>query len=240
MADINKFVKELWQRTYRNQDIDYIQVHTAGWDEPSDIQSRQNVGSGDSHIAQHSTCISARSCSVCANAERAALQKSLHRDALHNIVTHRARAQERSRPWMTAHTVGRTQSIRGSSAVTALVDCEQLPQIKADSEGAGARSYNYRVVMYSGGAELDMRGRCSAGQRARPTLAHPYCRRLPPLPLGCLGQQEQILHLTGALLQARCWVISTCLGSRAWTTSTISLPWQACSLRRPVGVCTAQ
>ena len=26
MADINKFVKELWQRTYRNQDIDYIQV----------------------------------------------------------------------------------------------------------------------------------------------------------------------------------------------------------------------
>jgi len=41
------------------------------------------------------------------------------------------------------------------------------PQIKADSEGAGARSYNYRVVMYSGGAELDMRGRCSAGQKAR-------------------------------------------------------------------------
>ena len=26
MADINKFVKELWQRTYRNQDIDYIQA----------------------------------------------------------------------------------------------------------------------------------------------------------------------------------------------------------------------
>ena len=26
MADINKIVKELWQKTYRNQDIDYIQV----------------------------------------------------------------------------------------------------------------------------------------------------------------------------------------------------------------------
>ena len=26
MADINKTVKELWQKTYRNQDIDYIQV----------------------------------------------------------------------------------------------------------------------------------------------------------------------------------------------------------------------
>jgi len=38
-------------------------------------------------------------------------------------------------------------------------------QVKADSEGAGARSYNYRVVMLSGGAELDMRGRCSAGQK---------------------------------------------------------------------------
>ena len=60
MADINKIIKELWQKTYRNQDIDYI-------------------------------------------------------------------------------------------------------QIKADADGA--RSYNYRVVMMSGGAELDMRGRCSAGQK---------------------------------------------------------------------------
>ena len=40
-------------------------------------------------------------------------------------------------------------------------------QIKADSEGAGARSYNYRVIMMAGGAELDMRGRCSAGQKVR-------------------------------------------------------------------------
>lgn len=30
MADINKIVKELWQKTYRNSDIDYIQV---GWGE---------------------------------------------------------------------------------------------------------------------------------------------------------------------------------------------------------------
>ena len=61
MSDINKIIKELWQKTYRNQDIDYIQV-------------------------------------------------------------------------------------------------------KADAE-SGQRSYNYRVVMISGGAELDMRGRCSAGQK---------------------------------------------------------------------------
>jgi DNA repair protein RAD50 len=43
-------------------------------------------------------------------------------------------------------------------------------QVKADSEGAGARSYNYRVVMVAGGAELDMRGRCSAGQKVLPML----------------------------------------------------------------------
>jgi DNA repair protein RAD50 len=42
--------------------------------------------------------------------------------------------------------------------------------IKADSEGAAARSYNYRVVMMSGGAELDMRGRCSAGQKVLASL----------------------------------------------------------------------
>jgi DNA repair protein RAD50 len=26
MGDINKIIKELWQKTYRGQDIDYIQV----------------------------------------------------------------------------------------------------------------------------------------------------------------------------------------------------------------------
>ena len=36
-------------------------------------------------------------------------------------------------------------------------------QIKADADGA--KSYAYRVVMQAGGAELEMRGRCSAGQK---------------------------------------------------------------------------
>lgn len=26
MADINKVIKELWQKTYRGQDIDYIEI----------------------------------------------------------------------------------------------------------------------------------------------------------------------------------------------------------------------
>ncbi|KAJ7547995.1 hypothetical protein O6H91_08G112800 [Diphasiastrum complanatum] len=38
-------------------------------------------------------------------------------------------------------------------------------EIRADAESAGARSYSYRVVMRTGDAELDMRGRCSAGQK---------------------------------------------------------------------------
>ena len=41
-------------------------------------------------------------------------------------------------------------------------------QIRSDEgSGSGARNYNYRVVMRSGNAELDMRGRCSAGQKVR-------------------------------------------------------------------------
>ena len=40
MADINKFVKELWQRTYRNQDIDYIQVRAGDSVKEEDLHSR--------------------------------------------------------------------------------------------------------------------------------------------------------------------------------------------------------
>lgn len=43
-------------------------------------------------------------------------------------------------------------------------------QIRSDVEagagsGAGKRNYNYRVSMIKGGTEMDMRGRCSAGQK---------------------------------------------------------------------------
>ena len=45
-------------------------------------------------------------------------------------------------------------------------------KIKADADHGAARSYSYRVVMVAGGAELDMRGRCSAGQKVRPLYIH--------------------------------------------------------------------
>ncbi|KAJ9057832.1 DNA repair protein rad50 [Entomophthora muscae] len=38
-------------------------------------------------------------------------------------------------------------------------------RIKSDAEKQAARSFNYRLVMVKGSVELDMRGRCSAGQK---------------------------------------------------------------------------
>lgn len=38
------------------------------------------------------------------------------------------------------------------------------------SAGTKRRTYNYRVVMVKGDTALDMRGRCSAGQKVCPHL----------------------------------------------------------------------
>ena len=38
-------------------------------------------------------------------------------------------------------------------------------KIVSGADTKASRSYNYRVVMSKGGTEMDMRGRCSAGQR---------------------------------------------------------------------------
>ncbi len=56
-------------------------------------------------------------------------------------------------------------------------------QITSDQDKAGraARSYNYRIVMSKGNTTMDMRGRCSAGQRVlasiviRLALAETFC-----------------------------------------------------------------
>lgn len=72
--------------------------------------------------------------------------------------------------------------------------------IKSDSEGAAARSYNYRVVMVNPeGAELDMRGRCSAGQKVlacliiRLALAEAFCNNC-----GILALDEPTTNLDEA------------------------------------------
>jgi DNA repair protein RAD50 len=70
-------------------------------------------------------------------------------------------------------------------------------QIRSDSEGTtGRSSYNYRVVMLCGGAELEMRGRCSAGQKVlacliiRLALAETFC-----LNCGILALDEPTTNL---------------------------------------------
>lgn len=69
-------------------------------------------------------------------------------------------------------------------------------EIRSDAEGMGTRSYSYRVVMRSGDAELDMRGRCSAGQKVlasliiRLALAETFC-----LNCGILALDEPTTNL---------------------------------------------
>ncbi|CAD7702268.1 unnamed protein product [Ostreobium quekettii] len=71
--------------------------------------------------------------------------------------------------------------------------------IKADAEGPGHRSYNYRMVMYVNGAELEMKGRCSAGQKVlaclivRLALAETFC-----LNCGILALDEPTTNLDAA------------------------------------------
>lgn len=70
--------------------------------------------------------------------------------------------------------------------------------IHSDSEGAGTRSYSYRVLMQTGNAELEMRGRCSAGQKVlasliiRLALAETFC-----LNCGILALDEPTTNLDG-------------------------------------------
>ena len=86
-------------------------------------------------------------------------------------------------------------------------------QIRSDDDGAAKKtcgvrsSYNYRVVMVVGDAELEMRGRCSAGQKVlacliiRLALAETFCLNcgilalderprtwMPPTPTRWLGR----------------------------------------------------
>ncbi|XWS13350.1 hypothetical protein CRYUN_Cryun36dG0030200 [Craigia yunnanensis] len=70
--------------------------------------------------------------------------------------------------------------------------------IHSDSEGAGTRSYSYKVLMQTGDAELEMRGRCSAGQKVlasliiRLALAETFC-----LNCGILALDEPTTNLDG-------------------------------------------
>jgi DNA repair protein RAD50 len=69
----------------------------------------------------------------------------------------------------------------------------------AEAAGRSIRSYNYRVVMVCGDTEMDMRGRCSAGQRVlasliiRLALADTFC-----VNCGVLALDEPTTNLDAA------------------------------------------
>ncbi|KAK9728775.1 DNA repair protein rad50 [Basidiobolus ranarum] len=77
-------------------------------------------------------------------------------------------------------------------------------EIRSDCENTkGNRSYNYRVVMIKGETELDMRGRCSAGQKVltslivRLALAETFC-----LNCGILALDEPTTNLDRANIES--------------------------------------
>jgi DNA repair protein RAD50 len=88
-------------------------------------------------------------------------------------------------------------------------------QIRADTEGSANRSYNYRVVMVCGGAELDMRGRCSAGQRVlaslviRLALAESFC-----LNCGILALDEPTTNLDADNAQSLAEALKAIMAAR--------------------------
>ncbi|KAK9845615.1 hypothetical protein WJX84_004608 [Apatococcus fuscideae] len=87
-------------------------------------------------------------------------------------------------------------------------------KIAADTEG-GKRSYNYRVVMVSAGADLEMRGRCSAGQKVlacliiRLALAETFC-----LSCGILALDEPTTNLDAANAESLAGALRSVMDSR--------------------------
>ncbi|KAJ3319522.1 DNA repair protein rad50 [Boothiomyces sp. JEL0866] len=87
-------------------------------------------------------------------------------------------------------------------------------EIKANSDAQTKRSYNYRVVMVRGDVEMDMRGRCSAGQKVlaciiiRLALAETFC-----LHCGILTLDEPTTNLDkeniSSLAKSLCGIIES-------------------------------
>ena len=91
-------------------------------------------------------------------------------------------------------------------------------QLVSGAEGAtkAARSYNYRVVMTKGNSQLDMRGRCSAGQRVlasiviRLALAETFC-----LNCGVMALDEPTTNLDYANKRGLAIALAQIIASRA-------------------------
>ena len=85
-----------------------------------------------------------------------------------------------------------------------------------DAVGRATRSYNYRVVMRKGDVPLDMRGRCSAGQRVlasiviRLALAETFC-----VSCGILALDEPTTNLDDANKAGLAHALARIIGHRS-------------------------
>jgi DNA repair protein RAD50 len=82
---------------------------------------------------------------------------------------------------------------------------QDIESIEIRADEAGKKSYNYRLLMRKGNAELDMRGRCSAGQKVlaalviRLALAETFC-----LNCGILALDEPTTNLDVENIKSLC------------------------------------
>ena len=104
-------------------------------------------------------------------------------------------------------------------------DIDQIEIVSGDDAGDGAvstiskassRSYNYRVVMRKGNIPLEMRGRCSAGQRVlaaiviRLALAETFC-----LNCGILALDEPTTNLDQANKEGLAFSLARIIANRS-------------------------
>lgn len=95
---------------------------------------------------------------------------------------------------------------------------EDITSIKlvSSQDAKAAKSYNYRVVMTKGSTELDMRGRCSAGQRVlaslviRLALAETFC-----VNCGCIALDEPTVNLDYRNKEGLAAALAKIIASRA-------------------------
>jgi len=93
---------------------------------------------------------------------------------------------------------------------------EIVSGMECSSRVAASKSYNYRVVMSKAGTHLDMRGRCSAGQRVlasiviRLALAETFC-----VNFGCIALDEPTVNLDFHNKKGLAVALSQIIASRA-------------------------
>ena len=95
------------------------------------------------------------------------------------------------------------------------IDCIAIRSDVEEEGEPGKRSYNYRVVLINGDVELDMRGRCSAGQKVlasiiiRLALAESFCHNC-----GILALDEPTTNLDKANIQGLAAALCKLIESR--------------------------